>query len=198
MLAEMVNLLRQTGTVALAYRDGSTDVDNFPPDAEACADNVELDRSVRGSDLTPYLSLPPGFEVYRMGRELLEKSPRLDETLFRYTSLDNYIETGMNVCIMRGDETVCEAGADMDVGGVREVGVVAEQPYRGKGFGKIAVAHLLKWCDEIEVATYWDCVRLNISSLMIARRLGYTNERGYKLLAWFPPNREIEISGSEE
>jgi RimJ/RimL family protein N-acetyltransferase len=82
----------------------------------------------------------------------------------------------------------------MDVGGVRELGVVTERPYRGHGFGTIVTAHLLKWCDELGCSTYWDCVKLNIGSLTIARRLGFSNERPYKLLAWFPPKGEIVIN----
>jgi GNAT superfamily N-acetyltransferase len=188
---QMVNLLRQTGTVALGFRDGDPNIAFFPPEPQAGAECIELERQPGGSDLTPFLGLPPGYEVFRMGRDLVERSPRLDETLFRYGNLDTYLETGMDVCILHGDEFVCEAGTDMDVGGIREAGIVTERPYRGKGFGTIAVAHLLKWCDELGCATYWDCVRLNIGSLKIARKLGYGNERSYKLLAWFPPDREV-------
>ena len=193
ILKEMVALLRQQGTVALSFRDGDPGMDLFPPDPEAGAECIELERPAGSSDLTAHLNLPAGFEVHRMGRELLEKSPRLDETLFRYGNLDAYLQTGMNVCILHGEEFVCEAGADMDVGGVREVGVVTERPYRGQGFGSIVTAHLLKWCDELGCSTYWDCVKPNISSLKIARKLGFVNERGYKLLAWFPPKGEIVI-----
>jgi RimJ/RimL family protein N-acetyltransferase len=194
VLHQMVKMLRQEGTVALDFRDGDPCVDLFPPDPEAGAECIELERPAGGSGLSPFLRLPPGFEVQRMGRELLEKSPRLDETLFRYSDFDNYLKTGMDVCILNGDEFVCEAGADMDVGGMREIGVVTERPYRGQGFGTIVTAHLLKWCDELGCSTYWDCVKLNISSLKIARKLGFGNERGYKILAWFPPNREIKIT----
>lgn len=82
----------------------------------------------------------------------------------------------------------------MEVDGVREVGVVVEHAYRGgHGFGTLVTAHLLKWCDELGVDTYWDCVRLNIGSLKIARKLGFIHERSYKLLAWFPPNRKVGI-----
>lgn len=188
---QMVDMLRRNTTVALSFRDGDSSVDFFPPDPQAGAECIELDRPVHGSDLTPFLSLPAGYEVFRMGRDLLERSPRLDETLFRYGNLDTYLETGMDVCILHGDEYVCEAGTDMDVGGVREAGVVTEEPYRGKGFGTIAVAHLLKWCDELGCSTYWDCVKLNIGSLKMARKLGYGNERSYKLLAWFPPKTDL-------
>ncbi|OGO28249.1 MAG: hypothetical protein A2136_05665 [Chloroflexi bacterium RBG_16_54_11] len=193
-LQQMVGLLRQDGPVVLGFRDGDSEVEQFPPEPQLGAECVELERPAKGSDLSEYLILPPGFEIHRMGRELLEKSPRLDETLFRYGSLDRYLETGLDVCIMRGDEFVCEAGADMQIDGVREVGVVTEHAYRGGGgFGKLVTAHLLQWCDELGCSTYWDCVKLNIASLKIARKLGFRNERSYKLLAWLPPGREVVI-----
>jgi RimJ/RimL family protein N-acetyltransferase len=192
-LAEMVNMIREEAIVALGFRDGDPWVADFPPDPDTGAECLELRRPARGSLLAPYLALPPGYEVFRMGRDLLEKSPRLDETLHRYGNLDTYLETGLNVCILHGDEYVGEAGADMDVGGVREVGIVTEPAYRGKGFGTIAVANLLEWCDELGCDTYWDCVKLNIGSLKIARKLGFIDERGYKLYGWFPPQEEVSI-----
>ena len=196
-LRKTVELLRQQGTVVLGFRDGDPSMDLFPPNPEAGAECIELERPVNGSDLTAFMDLPPGFEVLRMGRELKEKSPRLDESLFRYGSLESYLDMALDVCILHGDEFVCEAGADMDVGGVREAGIVTERPYRGRGFGTIAVAHLLKWCDELGCSTYWDCVKLNIGSLKMARKLGFGNERSYKLLAWFPPRGEIVIGKSD-
>lgn len=194
VLYEMMELLRRDGPVALGFRDGEFEVELFPADPDAGAECIELERQVRGSDLNPFLTLPAGFSVQRMGRELVEKSPRLEETLFRYGDLDNYLQTGMDVCILRGDEFVGEAGADMEVNGRREVGVVVEPAYRGgQGFGTLVTAHLLRWCDELGVSTYWDCVKLNIGSLKIARKLGFVNERSYKLLAWFPADRKITI-----
>jgi GNAT superfamily N-acetyltransferase len=193
VLQYMVSMLRQDGIVALGFRDGDSYMDLFPPEPEAGAECVELDRPVRGSDLSPYLNLPPGFEVHRATRVLLENSPRLKDILFRYGNLDTYLTLGMDVCILHGDELVAEAGADMEVEGVREAGIDTAKPYRKRGFGTIAVAHLLKWCDELGCSTYWDCVKLNIGSLKIARKLGYGNERSYKLLAWFPPNRKVGI-----
>jgi RimJ/RimL family protein N-acetyltransferase len=194
VLEHMVEMLRQEGTVVLDFRDGDPQVEFFPPDPQAGAECIELDRPPHSRDLTPFLRLPPGFTVHRMGRELVEKSPRLDETLFRYGDLDHYLKTGLDVCLMLGDEFVAEAGCDMEVSNVREAGVVVEPAYRGgKGFGTLVTAHLLNWTDELGVATYWDCARLNIGSLKIARKLGFSNERSYKILAWFPPAREARI-----
>ncbi len=192
VLQQMVETLRQQSIVALDFRDGDPALDLFPPCPDAGAECVELDRPAGGSDLAPFLDLPPGFTAHRMGRQLLEKSPRLDETLFRYGSLDTYLATGLDLCILHGDESVGEAGADIEINGVREVGVVTEHAYRGgKGFGTLLVAHLLKWTDELGVSTYWDCVKLNIGSLKIARKLGFRNERSYKIYAWFPPGRKV-------
>ncbi|HSB66820.1 MAG TPA: GNAT family N-acetyltransferase [Anaerolineales bacterium] len=192
MLQYLVGMLRQQGPVGLDFRDGESQVDLFPPDPEVGTECVELERPAHGSDLTPFLIVPEGFSVHRMGRELIENSPRLDETLFRYGDIDNYLKTGMDVCILHGDEYVGEAGADIEINGVREVGVVVEPAYRkAMGFGTLLVAHLLQWCDELGVATYWDCVKLNIGSLKIARKLGFGNERNYKILAWFPLDREV-------
>ncbi len=194
VLSDMVHLLQPDGIVALDFRDGDRFIDQFPPNPDAGAECVELERPVHGSDLTPYLTLPPGYCVHRMGRDLIERSPRLDETLFRYRDLDSYLQTGLDVCILYGDEYVGEAGADMEVDGVREVGVVVEPAYRhGWGFGTRLTAHLLQWCDELGVSTYWDCVKLNIGSLKIARKLGFCNERSYKILAWFPPRKEVGL-----
>jgi RimJ/RimL family protein N-acetyltransferase len=195
VLEHMVEMLRQEGTVALGFRDGDPQVELFPPDPQAGAECIELDRPAHSRDLTPFLRLPAGFTVYRMDRERIEKSPRLDESLFRYGNLDHYLQTGLDVCILHGDEFVAEAGCDMEVSGVREAGVVVEPAYRGgKGFGTLVTAHLLSWTDELGIATYWDCARLNIGSLKIARKLGFGNERSYKLLAWFPPGREAGIA----
>jgi RimJ/RimL family protein N-acetyltransferase len=191
ILGQMVYLLRQQGNVALDFRDGDRIPDLFPPDPEAGVECIELERPAMGSDLSPYLTLPKDFQAYRMDKELIKRSPRLDETLFRYGDLENYLKTGLDMCILRGDEFVADAGADMDIGGVREVGVVTEPAYRGQGFGTLVTAHLLQWCDELGCSTYWDCVKLNIGSLKIARKLGFVNERNYKILAWFPRNREV-------
>ncbi len=195
LLQEMVYFLRQDSVAALGFREGDPGVQFFPPDPDAGAECVELERPAGGSDLAPFLKLPEGFSVHRMGRELFEKSPRLDETLFRYGDFENYLRTGLDVCILKGEEFVAEAGADMEVDGVREVGVVTEHAYRGgHGFGTLVTAHLLQWCDELGVSTYWDCVRLNIGSLKIARKLGFMNERPYRMLGWFPPRGEIHIN----
>ena len=51
----------------------------------------------------------------------------------------------------------------------------------------IACAHLIRWCEQAGSASYWDCAALNAGSRALARKLGFRNERAYRLLAWFGP-----------
>jgi RimJ/RimL family protein N-acetyltransferase len=93
----------------------------------------------------------------------------------------------MGVCILRGGEIASEAYADMDIMGVREIGIFTQPAYQRKGLATAACAHLIKLCEEAGAAAYWDCVRFNAGSVALAHKLGFQNERAYKLLAWFPP-----------
>lgn len=190
ILLEAVEFLRQEGIVALGFREGDPFLGFFPPDPDAGAECIEFDRPIGISDLTPFLGpLPLGFSVHRMDQTLLEHSPKYAENLNRYGSIENFLTRGIAVCIMHGNETVCEAYADMDILGTREIGVTTQPAYRRQGFAACACAHLIQLCESAGSQTYWDCVRLNVGSRTLARKLGFKNERAYKLLAWFR-NRE--------
>jgi RimJ/RimL family protein N-acetyltransferase len=188
ILSEAVDLLRQDGIVALGFRDRDPDVDRFPRGPDAGAECLEFDRPVGSSDLSSYLhSLPGGYSVQQMDQALLERSPRLEEKINRYGSIENFLGKGMAVCILHEDEIVCEALADMDILGTREIGIRTQEPHRKLGLATIACAHLIKLCEEAGSHTYWDCVRFNAGSVALAHKLGFQNERAYKLLAWFKP-----------
>jgi len=191
ILSEAVTLLRQEGVVALGFRDGDPSVELFPPDPNAGAECLEFTRPLNNTDLSPYLGkLPAGYTIQRMDRALLERSPKYAENINRYGSIENLLSRGLAVCILRGGETVCEAYADMDIMGIRELGVTTQEAYRGHGFATITCAYLIKLCEELGSQTYWDCVKLNKGSASVARKLGFQNQRAYKLLAWFKPNEQ--------
>jgi len=134
-------------------------------------------------------SLPAGYEIHRMDRALLAKIPRHDEKMIRYGGINNFTVRDWPPVSMRGDEFVCEAYADMEVMGARELGVTTQIEHRGLGLATIACAHLIRLCEESGTQkTYWDCA----SSLEICGRspqAWFWKRRGYKRLAWFPANR---------
>lgn len=187
-LLEAVGLLRQEGIVALGFRDGDSTMDLFPADPDAGAECFEFDRSIGASDLSPFLDkLPAGYQIHRMDKSLWEQSPRRDESLNRYGSADNFLDHGLAICITQHGETVCEAYADMEIMGLREIGIRTESDHRNKGLATIACAHLIKLCEEAGTGAYWDCVKSNAGSITLAYKLGFQNKRNYKLLAWFKP-----------
>jgi RimJ/RimL family protein N-acetyltransferase len=188
VLSDVVTLLRQEGLVALGFRDGDPDMELFPLEPQAGAECLEFERPLGSSDLTPYLDqLPPGYALHRMDRTLLERSPKNDENLNRYGSLENLLEKGIAVCILHGEDIVCEAYADMDIMGMREIGVSTQEAHRRQGLATLTCATLINLCEQAGSRTYWDCARLNAGSVSLARKLGFQNERAYKRLAWFKP-----------
>ena len=191
ILQRMVDSLRQEGTVALAFREGSPDVNHFPPNPDAHAACLEFDRPISSSDLSPLMErLPKGYEIHRMDRILLERSPSRDAKIIRYGSIDNLLDKGIAVCILHGEEIVCEAYADMKIMGVRELGVTTQKAYLGQGFATITCAHLIQICEETGCRqTYWDCAKHNPASAALARKLGFRNEREYQMVAWFRPKK---------
>jgi hypothetical protein len=188
VLSEVVGLLRQEGVVALGFRDGDASVDLFPSSPDAGAECLEFDRPIGVSDMSAFLGkLPTGYRIQRMDKSLWEKSPRRDEDLNRYGSADNFLDRGIAVCITQTGATVSEAYADMEVMGVREIGIRTESAHRKKGLATIACAHLIQLCEEAGSGAYWDCVKFNAGSIALAYKLGFQNKRDYKLLAWFKP-----------
>jgi len=182
----VITILRQEGNVLFGFRDGDPLVSLFPPNPDAAARALEFDRSleIRGLDL--YLNrLPAGVEMHRMDRALLESSPHHDATVCRYGSIEGFLRNGVAVSLMRGNETLSEAYADVSVNGVREIGVTTQEPYRGQGLATITCAHLIRICAELGDRTFWDCAKHNPASAAVARKLGFGNEREYQLVAWF-------------
>jgi RimJ/RimL family protein N-acetyltransferase len=186
VLSEAVTLLRQEGVVALGFRDGDSALDLFPPEPDAGAECLEFDRPIGSSDLSQYVGeLPSRYEIHRMDRVLFERSLKYAENLNRYGSIENFLNRGIAVCITHGGGIVSEAFADMDIMGMRELGIRTHEDYRRQGLATAACAHLIKLCEQSGSGGYWDCVKSNRSSAALARKLGFQNARAYKLLAWF-------------
>ncbi len=188
-LAEVMSRLRDERLVALGFRGEDACVELFPPKPSAGASCLEYDRPLGASDLSRWLDcLPAGYEMHRMDERLWQQSPKRDDDTGRYRSMENFLARGMAACITCGDETACEAYADMAIDGVREIGIFTEAPHRGRGLATLACAQLITWCERDGCSTYWDCVATNTPSIALARKLGFRNERPYKLQAWFGPS----------
>ncbi|MGQ0602468.1 MAG: GNAT family N-acetyltransferase [Anaerolineales bacterium] len=184
LLAELVSLLRRDGDVLIGFRDGDPLAVHLPPNPDYVGTVLEFsDR--HGDGLDPLLARLPGdCELRVMDLALMAISLWRDDTLRRHGSFEAFLQRARAVCLMRGDDMLCEASTGPLVRGVRELGVITHTAHRGRGYATLTAAHLVRECERHGEATYWNCATSNVPSSSVARKLGYRVEREYHLRAW--------------
>ncbi|MBC8171757.1 MAG: GNAT family N-acetyltransferase [Anaerolineae bacterium] len=143
-----------------------------------------LDRPV-GEGLDIHLKrLPADCELRRIDRALFERSKDRDFRVSIFGSVEKALTRGLGFCLMRGDDILCDTYAGPAAQGIMEIGVETMKPHEGKGYATITCARLIQACEELGYRTYWNCAKQNQASAAIARKLGYRQEREYRLVGW--------------
>jgi predicted GNAT family acetyltransferase len=65
-----------------------------------------------------------------------------------------------------------------------EIGVMTAEAHRGKGYATRVSAHVIARCLERGASVAWSCETDNPTSIAIARRLGFQDERTYPVLVY--------------
>jgi GNAT superfamily N-acetyltransferase len=142
------------------------------------------DRPV-GEGLTGHLGhMPDGCEIRHMDRSLFERCDGRYLYMSIFGSVDQALENGFGMCLMKDNAILCEAFAGPAARGQIEVGTQTGKEFRGRGFATLTCAYLVQWCEQQGYQTYWNCDKNNLASAAVARKLGYQVEREYRLLAW--------------
>ena len=129
-------------------------------------------------------SLPEGYHLKRINKEILEKLPSLLQRhipLF-FGSNEEFLDKGMGFCILDGEQPICMASSFIPIyDNILEVEIDTEDDpkYRRKGFATIACTSLLKYCLENGISPEWDAA--NEASVGLAKKLGYTEKEKWKL-----------------
>jgi RimJ/RimL family protein N-acetyltransferase len=125
--------------------------------------------------------LPDGYTIQSITRQLLESCEWRTEMEFYAGSLSNFLERGIGLCMMRGNEIVVEAYAS-SLGRTRaEIGAITREAYRGRGYAAIACAYLIKVCEQRGYQAYWSCEADHEASIRVAQKLGFQQERAYRI-----------------
>ncbi len=124
-------------------------------------------------------SLPAGLSVRRIDRELIERCEWREEMVFYCGSLDNFLDHGLGVCLMRGDEILSEAYASALGRDLAEIGAVTREAHRRRGYALLASSFLIELCRTKGYGVYWSCDAENEASAGLARRLGFAAETRY-------------------
>ena len=107
-----------------------------------------------------------------------------------YGSVEQALEWGYGLCLLREGELLCETFAGPAANGIIEMGVETMPHHQKHGYAHITCAHLIQRMEAQGYQTYWNCAKQNLPSAALARKLGYRTEREYRLLAWFKKERE--------
>ncbi len=127
-------------------------------------------------------SLPPDMTIQPLDRELLERCQHASRELAKCygRQIDNYFSFGYGICLLSGEDVVCEAYACYVAEGRAEAVVGTAEPFRGKGLASLAAALLAEESRKRGDEFTWNCLADNVGSSKVARRLGFRRERPYR------------------
>jgi hypothetical protein len=129
--------------------------------------------------------IPPGCELRRLDRSLFKHTLNKHLLISMFGSIDLALEHGFGMCLMQEGDLLCEAFAGPSALGLIEMGVESHPRHMRKGYATLTCNHLIHEVEQLGYRTYWNCARSNQASIALARRLGYTTEKEYRLQAWF-------------
>lgn len=128
--------------------------------------------------------VPADFYLRNIDMELLKRCEWRNDIAFYCGSLENFLRHDLGICLMRGDEIIVEAYASALGDPYAEIGAITHEPYRGKGFAPITVAHLIAMLEVRGYHAYWSCDIDNPASTQVARKLGFIVEHKYEIFEY--------------
>jgi RimJ/RimL family protein N-acetyltransferase len=129
--------------------------------------------------------VPAGCELHQLDQSLGKQILGRNLLIHMYGSIQEALQWGYGLCLIRDDELLCESFAGPAAGGVIEIGVETQPRHMRKGYATVTCAHLIHEMEKQGYHTYWNCAKNNLASTGLARKLGYRAEKEYRLLAWF-------------
>ncbi len=122
----------------------------------------------------------------RIDAQLLERCEWRHEMEFYAGSLGTFLAHGIGLCMMMGDTIVVEAYVSA-LGKTRaELGAITHEAFRGQGFAAIACAYLVEVCRQQGYQAYWSCDADHNASIRVAQKLGFREERAYRIYEYAP------------
>jgi GNAT superfamily N-acetyltransferase len=177
--------LAENGDVLIGLWRGDERWETLPPDPDYVGATLEFTGRPIGKGLLALLGpMPEGCQLRRIDRDMLQRFLRPDFYVSAFGSIEQALERGFGLCLMRGGEVLSEAFAGPSANGMIELGTGTREPHRGRGYATLTCAHLIRECEKRGFRTYWNCAKQNPASAAIARKLGYRTEKEYKLVAW--------------
>ena len=127
--------------------------------------------------------LEEGHVVIRLDASTLPLIEWFDDTVRAFGSVERWLELGIGFGILAGDQLAAEAMAGPRARGLMEMGVATRERFRGRGYGTLVSRLTARACEARGDRVWWNANARNEPSIRIARRIGFTHERRYDLVA---------------
>jgi len=184
----VVDRLRQEGEVLIPFWSKADPiVPHLPsdPDFEGSAmDFIVRDTTV---DLDQILArLPQELEIRPADLGLFERTYWYEDNVRLAGSAEDYLATARAYYLLRGEEILCEASTGPLIDGVRELGILTHEPYRGRGYATLTCAFLVREMEKAGERPFWNCSTQNLASMTVARKLGFGKEIMFHFVCYKP------------
>ena len=129
--------------------------------------------------------IPDGMRVAALSAELVTAHAELRETagLF-YGSVGGFIQNGLGVAVLDGDEVACVCRTVFSAAGEAEIDILTAEPYRRRGLAFAAASACMEACLVHGIRPVWGCWPENTPSIHLARRLGFTEVESQPVCLW--------------
>lgn len=185
LTAVFASLRPASGDIIIGFGGPNDPVrDVVPPDPYYRGEAIDFTHRVPPAREDDLLEPPTGLRIVEMTPELFARTEWYEDTLLAFGGMERWLAGGIGRCLMRDDEIVCESMAGPPVRGLMEVGVITRESERGRGYATLTCRHLVRACEERGLVTWWNTSSGNAASAAVARRLGFTLERRYELVAY--------------
>jgi GNAT superfamily N-acetyltransferase len=131
--------------------------------------------------------VPAGCELVRIDPALLPRTEWGADTIHAFGSAERWEELGVGYALVRDGELLAECLAGPRARGLLEMGVVTREAHRGHGYGTLVSRAVAEACEARGDRVWWNANADNEPSIRIARRIGFTMERRYELVALHAP-----------
>ncbi len=125
-------------------------------------------------------SLPAGYELRQIDRELYDRCPKLGwcrDWVAQYESYEQFCECGLGFVVEKDGEPVSGASSYSGFRGGIEIEIDTKEEYRRKGLATVCGAALVLECVKRGWHPSWDAQ--NLWSVALAEKLGYHYSHTY-------------------
>ena len=181
-LDQAILYFRKMGPVWLVWPHKSS---LNPPDMDQAAvvNRLEFYQDERSAASLDKLRkpLPAEYKIQAIDAQILQQCAWRTEMEFYAGSFDNFLRHGIGICLLKRNEIIVEAYASALGRTSAEIGAITREVYRGQGYAPIACAYLIEVVEKQGYQAYWSCDAEHRASIRVAQKLGFQQERAYRI-----------------